>query len=81
MQQERDRRKDRLLNDVGIPIYRIPTTSVVKLDDIEKIFSLSKSIVSNLFIISSYISFLKLNTSDSFNFGFLISASLTKSVL
>lgn len=39
VQQERDRRKDRLLNDVGIPIYRIPTTSVVKLDDIEKIFS------------------------------------------
>ena len=30
---------DDLKNYVGIPIYRIPTTSVVKLDDIEKIFS------------------------------------------
>lgn len=39
VQRERDLIKDRLLNDWGIPVYRIPTTSIVKMTDIENIFA------------------------------------------
>lgn len=39
VQQARDVRKDRLLTALGIPVYRLPTTSIVKTDDIEKLFS------------------------------------------
>lgn len=40
LQKARDLRKDRLLKNLGIPVHRIATTSVVKKDDIEKVFFL-----------------------------------------
>lgn len=45
VQQERDARKDRLLNSLGIPVYRIPTTAIVKIGDIEKYFLSTSNLI------------------------------------